>query len=235
MRPYIPFILLLGLSACSVTAAQMALPVGVAQSTSPVAITGIGGSQGGTLLVGTSSGRFSRRADRLGVFDPLFVSNHGMASFDIAGPDVTGAVSARCGFARRQMALGVVTITPGQLRYACQFRRNGAPMAASLELQGRGGVLGRIDGREPRDGVFEYEGVRLAIRSVHRVAGSPLPLPHPIGYTLAHEGREVAAVDLNGPVKQVHAPADPALREAVLVASLALATFWDPAEVDPGQ
>ena len=234
MRVLLPFILFLPLAACSVSAARMALSAGVSQSTTKIAITGMGGGQSGSFTAGTSSGRFSRRADRLGVMDPLFVSNHGGSSFDLAGPDVTGALSARCGFARQQMNVGVVSITPSQLRYGCQFRRDGQPLAATLELQGRGGVLGAVDGREARAGVFQYDGVRLNIRSVHRAAGSPLPLPQPIGYSFSHEGREIGAVDLNGPDKRVHAPIEPRLREATLVAAMALAVFWDPAEVAPG-
>lgn len=235
MRPLLPFILLLPLTACSVSAAHMSLPAGVSKSTTQIAITGMGGAQSGSFTAGTSSGRFSRRADRLGVMDPLFVSNHGGSSFELAGPDVTGALSARCGFSRQQTNVRVISITPGQLRYSCQFRRDGQPLAAALELQGRGGALGSIDGREARDGIFEYEGVRLTFRSVHRVAGTPLPLPQPIGYIFLLNGREIGAVELNGPNRQVHAPTEPRLREAMLVAAMALAVFWDPAEVDPGQ
>ncbi len=77
--------------------------------------------------------------------------------------------------------------------------------------------------------------MRLTFRSVRRVAGSPLPLPQPIGYSFSLNGREIGAVELNGPNRQVHAPTEPRLREAMLVAAMALAVFSDPAEVDPGQ
>ncbi|WP_207789970.1 VV20781 family protein [Sandarakinorhabdus oryzae] len=234
MRPLYPFILLLPLAGCSVSAARMALPAGVTHSTTEIAITGMGGGQSGRFTAGASSGRFSRRADRLGVMDPLFVANRGGSSFELSGPDVSGVLAARCGFSRQQMNIGLISITPGQLRYVCRFQRDGQPVAATLELQGRGGVLGALDGSEARDGIFEYDGVRLRIRSVHRVEGSPLPLPQPIGYSFSRDGQEIGAVDLNGPDKRLHAPTEPRLREATLVAAMALAVFWDPAEVDQG-
>jgi hypothetical protein len=222
----------LALAACHITEARMALPVGLAPATSRVELTGMGGSQEGSFQLGNSAGRFTRRAERLGVFDPLFVANYGGGGFTVSGPDLAGELTARCGYRQQALSVGVVSVKPGGLRYSCAFSRDGAPVAADFELRDQSGPLGSLDGRAAREGTMVFEGVWLTIRSVHTSGGGSLPLPTPLGYVLESEGRPVGAIDLNGTDKTLHLPADARLRQASLAAGLALAILWDPAETD---
>lgn len=72
----------------------------------------------------------------------------------------------------------------------------------------------------------------IGIRSIHRFEGGKVPAATPLGYAFSVDGREIGAIDLNGPDKTVFVPRDPRLREAVLAASLALSIFWDPGDSD---
>lgn len=226
---------LLLLAACSVDEAKMRLPVGLEPQTTRVELTGMGGWQSGTFRLGSSTGSFTRRAERLGIFDPLFVKRYGGSSFSVSGPEFAGELSASCGFRQKDVAVGNISVTPQRLSYSCRFRRNGRPAAAEFELGDRNGFLGSLDGRKARVGHVDFDGLRLDVRSIHLAEGSPIPLAAPLGYVLELDGRSVGAVDLNGTDKTIFVPADPKLREAALAAALALSVLWDPAEVDPGR
>jgi NAD(P)-dependent dehydrogenase (short-subunit alcohol dehydrogenase family) len=61
----------------------------------------------------------------------------------------------------------------------------------------------------------------------HRVAKALTP----IGYVFEHEGQAVGAVEINGTPVITHSPhTEDVMRRAILIASLALGLFWDPAE-----
>jgi hypothetical protein len=69
------------------------------------------------------------------------------------------------------------------------------------------------------------------VHSIHRDGGGGLPSPNALGYSFSVDGREIGAVDLNGLNKTLYVPSTGPDREAVIAASVALSTFWDPAIV----
>jgi hypothetical protein len=109
------------------------------------------------------------------------------------------------------------------------FHRNGRPMAAELVLADPKPALGTLHGRAERFGRLYIEGREIAIRSIHRDERGGLATPTALGYMFEAGGREVGAIDMNGPDKTLYVPRDPQLREAVIAAGLALSIFWDPA------
>lgn len=222
------------LAGCAVTEARMQLPHGLGPRTTQIELTGVGGGQAGSFRLGGSEGTFSRRADRLGVFDPLIVRRTGEVEFSVSGPEFTGRLSGECSYRQLTSSSGAITVTPQRLRHVCRFRRDGAPLAAEFELLDADGVLGSRDGREARRGRLMFEGRHLTFRSAHAVEGALLPLATPIGYTIEADGETVGAIELNGAVKTLRVPLEPALREPMLTASLALALVWDPAVLDEG-
>jgi hypothetical protein len=235
MRPATLTLAAFALLAVPATAreARIKLPAGLAERTERLDLTGIGGARTGTLALGTSSGEFTRQADRLGIVDPLYAKNYGGSAFRLTGPEAGGDLTASCRFSRTQSSLGPITLTPKRLRYSCTFERDGKPIDARLDLQDRDGTLGSADGLEAREGTIRFEGTELKFTSLHTPEGSLFAVPHPLGYLFQDASGPVAAVDLNGNSKRLHLPKDPKARAAALAASLALAVFWDPALVDP--
>lgn len=219
------------LTACVVQDAQMRLPVGLAQATTPIEVE-IGGWAEGSYRVPGGGGTFNRRADRLGIFDPLFVRSYGASSFTFSEQGVSGELAGRCGYSQTESGIGVVSVTPKRLAYRCSFRRDGRPLAAELELKDRHGFFGSPDGREAREGIFWFDGRRYSVRSVHEAQGGALPLATPLGYVAEIDGRPVAAFDLNGTSKTFFVPAG-GERHAMLALGLSLALLWDPAETSP--
>jgi hypothetical protein len=213
--------------------ARIKLPAGFAERVERLDLTGMGGGRSGRMTLGRSAGEFTRQADRLGVVDPLFAKNYGGGALRIAGPEVGGELGASCRFRRLQSSLGPISISAKRLTYSCTFERDGKPLAARFELRDRDGALGSADGRDAREGVVQFEGVELRMRSLHRPEGSAFAVPHALGYVFEADGVAVGAIDLNGSAKRLYVPADPARRAAVTAAALALAIFWDPALVDP--
>ena len=212
---------------------RLKFPPGLLDRTERIDITGMGGGRSGKLMLGSSTGEFNRQADRIGIVDPLFAKNYGGGAVRIRGAEVDGDLSTSCRFRRLQTTLGIVSISAKRLTYGCTFERDGKLAAARLDLRDRDGALGSADGRDAREGVIQFEGTELRIRSIHRLAGSPFATPHALGYLFERDGVAVGEVDLNGKTKRVYAPAGTGDRDAVIAASLALAVFWDPALVDP--
>lgn len=229
------FCLLAALPAASVTAkeARIRLPAGLADRVERVDLTGIGGQRSGSLALGTSTGTFTRQADRLGIADPLYARNYGGSAVEISGAEIGGRLRTTCRFDRVTASLGPVSINARRLAYRCAFERDGQTVVGALELADRAGMLGSVDGREAREGFVRFDGVEMRLRSIHRPQGSLFTVPHALGYVFEQAGQAIGAVDLNGDIKRLYLPADPQKRQAVLAASLALALFWDPALVDP--
>lgn len=89
----------------------------------------------------------------------------------------------------------------------------------------------RVLARAERRGEAKLGGVTLAIRSVHRYAGSRLQAPAPVGYLFEIDGRPIGAVELTDVDPAVYLPtADSTeVRNAAIVTALALAVLRDPA------
>jgi hypothetical protein len=86
--------------------------------------------------------------------------------------------------------------------------------------------------KRERSGEIMLGDVRLQVRSLHALAGSPMESAGPIGYVFERDGRVVAAVEINGtePAIVLHAGSAGSERHAVTLASLALSLLWDPKE-----
>lgn len=209
--------------------AQIAVPGHVAASTEPVMITGIGGWQDGQFQIGDAAGSFRRRAGQSRSFDTL-VENSGRSSFSVSGPDFGGTATAHCGFDEREIDFGGLAIPAGRLTYSCRFLSDGRPVEGGLFIAEVPRGTGLLAGRS-RAGEIRLGSARLGIQAIHDFAGGGMPAGQPIGYAFDIDGRQVGAVDINGSPKTVYAPVQRGEeREAVLLASLALATFWDPGE-----
>jgi hypothetical protein len=221
----------LALSACSVREARIHLSPALVGSTQRLELTGMGAGQRGSFRLAEGPGTFTRSANRLGIFDPLLVKHRGGGQFHLKGmgsaPDLAGSCSYREGI----VSVGPVSIKPGRLVFHCDFARGGRSNGASLVIIDPAPTWGTLHGRNERTGMIVYEGREIAVRSIHKDAGGGLPSPTALGYSFSASGREIGAVDLNGLNKTFYVPFEGLDREAVIAASIALSTFWDPALV----
>jgi hypothetical protein len=207
--------------------AQMALPPALETGAERVAITGLGGAPRGEFRVAGERGTFTRSASRLALFDALYEGESAVASFAFAPP---GEVASRCSMRRRTANFGVLTYEFKPMAYACSFSGTGQPAQLTL-AEARSSSRVEPMKRE-RTGEMALGDVRIAVRSSHALAGSPLQTAAPIGYVFERDGRAVAAVEINGtePVIILRAGSNGNERQAVTLASLALALLWDPKE-----
>ena len=191
----------------------------------------MGAGRSGDFQLGQATGTFTRSADRFGIFDPLVVKHRGGGAFRLrelaGGPELAG----RCSYREGVVNAGPFSVTPGRLVFHCDFARDGRPIDASLVIADPKSAFGTLNGRDERTGTLMYQGQVIALRSIHRDAGGGLPIAAPLGYSFSVDGREIGAVDLNGLDKQLFVPRSGAEREAVIMGSVALSTFWDPAVV----
>jgi len=148
----------------------------------------------------------------------------GGSTFTLSGPEVDGALAADCGFYEQDVDFAL-TAKPRRLRYECTFTRDGRPIDARLTLSNPEPT------RDARAGMLEFEGQQIAIRSIHALAGAKVPTTYPLGYLFDAGGQTVGGVDLSNTARpQVLAPHEAKLRQATMVAALALSTFPDPAQ-----
>jgi len=227
---FLPVALLAGaiLSACSaIQPARMTLPQSLAGSGDTVVITGIGGGRSGAWAAGTHSGEFRRSLDRTSYFNTVGKAS-GTTTFSMRGPQIDNAIDASCFMAERTLTFGSLAYETQPMSYHCEFKHDGRPIPARFEVQAsQTAVL-----KEERLGEIALDRVILQIRSVHRIEGSSFEMATPIGYAFEENGRPVGAVELKGKPVITYAPGlDAAERRAVLAGSLALALFWDPAQV----
>ena len=225
MRHLLPVLSALILVGCAT--AQMRLPENLAAA-SRVEFTGIGGWRSGDYTAGAYSGRYERSSDRLSYFGTVNEAR-GHSEFTIAGPDLPEAIEGRCRMHESSLDLGLVEVTTRAMAYRCEFRADGRPIPAWLELQEDNGPGTPIN-RYVRYGRIAHDGETVEIRSVHHLAGTSLPTATPIGYLFEQRGRPVGAVELNGrPALMIEPGASPELRRTLTLAALALGVFWDPA------
>jgi len=205
----------------------MRLPDNLATATR-TEFTGIGGWRSGDYTAGAYSGRYERSSDRLSYFGTVNEAR-GHSEFTIAGPDIPEGIEGRCRMRESSLDLGLVEVTTRPMAYRCEFRAEGRPIPAWLELQEDNGSGTPIN-RYVRYGRIELDGEAVDIRSVHHLAGTSLPVSTPIGYVFEQRGRPVGAVELNGhPALVVEPGASPELQRTLTLAALALGVFWDPA------
>jgi hypothetical protein len=211
----------LSLGACtSLPTAVVELPDSLAMAT-PLTLEGPLGAARGDFRFGDLQGRFERQATRLDLFGRL-AQDRALVNYTLQ-PD---GLRADCKLIANTATLGALQVPLKRADYACTFSRNGQPLQQRLDLKAEGAAAGT---REERRGTFVAGNVKLEVQSLHRVQGSPLPLPAPVGYLVRHQGQVVATLDLNDlrPRLWQQTP-DAAVSVAVLQASLALALLWDP-------
>lgn len=219
-------IALTGLAGCGgIREAHMAVPSELAAA-ERVTLDGMGGWHRGDFELAGAKGRFTRASEATGYHDGEWITRRGGGSF------LYGELSGRCRFAEAELDFGLFQPKPRQLDYVCDFARGGEPIEARLTLRENNVALGGMTPQERREGIFEFEGRRIGLRSVHHSAESRIPTASPIGYLFEAGGRPVGGIDLNGGDHSLFLPRDPALREAAIAASLAVSVFWDPAD-DP--
>lgn len=216
------------LPACAIRPAEMARPVAL-MNASATPIDGIGWGETGAFAVGQNQGEFSRSASRLSFFE-MFNSRDGGATFTLQGAGFQQPVQVSCTMREHTITIDIVEFKPGPMAYGCDVRANGQLLPARLEVQE---AAPDFTNRQQRRGAVMVDGSVLDIRSVHEVAGSPLPTSAPMGYVFERNGVAIGGVDLNnGPLMYEAPDASAADRRAVLLAALALSIFWDPANLE---
>lgn len=225
--------LLTGLAATAIMGglapARMELPAAL-QAAEPIKISGIGAGRRGRFAFGGVSGRFERSAERLAFFGALMERRYGKVAFSVSGPRIGEELHARCRFGLGALNLDIVAIDRQPLSYQCLFEQKGADQTGEFELRAEWNGTGGLLGKEARTGQLTINGVKLQLRSVHRLRGTPLCVASPIGYTFEKDGVVIGAVELNGaPVIWPRRGSDPHTRLAVTMGALALGLFWDPA------
>jgi hypothetical protein len=179
----------------------------------------------GDFMLAEAPGRFTRSADRLGLFGQAFVGRTGASSFSLAG-----GLAGECRYRESEINAGAISLKPRRFALRCGFSRDGRPLVAELLIDADERPLGRLDGGTRRVGVLRYEGSEMTVRSVHRDRGGGLPTPTPLGYVFELAGRSIGAVETNGTERVLYLPRESQYREAVVAGALAIATFWDPAD-----
>lgn len=205
----------------SLPAARMQLPEAFAGRVPETVAGDLAGRQGAATL-GAITARFDRGADRLSIFGPLLEFDRATLAYrsdDAAG----GSTQLRCRGRETLAQAGVIALAPRPYTLRCDW--DGA-FGARLELDAVAAAGGT---QAARRGRLRHAGGEIEIESVHRVAGSPLPLEAPIGYLLRQQGRVVGAVELNGRPQVWRPAADDPTHAALGHLALALALTWDPA------
>ncbi len=198
-------------------------------------LTGLSGWQKGSFRLGDAGieGRYRIVSQQAGAFGGSM--HFGGSSFSLAGPALAGSYTGQCNVEKVSIAdwarIGrlelTASITVSPVSYRCRFERDGQAIGLLdlVEVPARG-----ISIKEERAGTAMLGGRQLDVRSVHNIGRSSLPAAMPIGYMIEEKGAPVAAIDLNGSRKRLLLPNDADLREATMLANIALALFWDPAD-----
>ena len=132
----------------------------------------------------------------------------------------SGSREASCTARQSELTAGVLAVPVRPWTLACRWGRD-----AQLQISER-----RLVGTtQAREGQYRRGDLALTLRSVHRLAGTPLVQPLPTGYEILHGGRTVGSVDLvrGSPVLRRPDPGTP-LGQAVTEAALVLALVWEP-------
>lgn len=226
MKPIAPLMSLALLAACA--PAQMQLPSSLSAGHS-ITFEDMSGWRSGHFVAGEYSGSYKRTLDRLSLFR-LFEQTDGRASFTVAGPAISSTIEGYCDVRERALTFDDIEIKPGRMAYRCDFEADGLPIPARFEVQeSRRGIAANLS-RNARRGEIALAGEIVGFRSVHEVVGGIVPVEDPIGYVFEQDGEAIGALQLNGkPVLTMSGRLDRDQRRAVVVASVALATFWDPA------
>ncbi len=218
----------LGVGACAaLEPARIELPAGL-EGRAADTVQGIGGGTKGRFEVAGLAGRFERSASRLTLFE-RWQQDRAALRLAFDGTAAEGAAEAACRLRAQTVSAGIVQAPVVPAAIECEFKRADGQPAARLEVRATITTATR-DERHGRLNVSAGAGGQtLEVRSLHRLEGTRLTLPHPAGYVFLHEGRAVAALELVGGQPRLWRPAEPAWNGPVLHAAMALALLWDPA------
>ena len=207
------------LAACAaLPTARMRLPAGL-EAAKPLPFEGLGAGRSGRFSLEGQAVTFQRSGDTLSVFDRLRLDRVSVA---FEHPDAQG----RCDGRATALTAGVLDAPARPLALSCRLTGRVAG-----ELQLTEPRLAAAGTRQAREGRAVFGALVIEILSEHALAGSPLPLSQPAGYRLMIAGRDVAALDLAGgaPVLRRVEGLEPAVRDALTQAALALGLLFDPA------
>ncbi|MDX1506879.1 MAG: hypothetical protein R3358_01285 [Woeseiaceae bacterium] len=213
--------------------ARMALPEDFRNQSEHLQFAGFGGHNKGTWKLGDYSGDFTRSESRLGVFDPLFVSNKGKSSFTFPAAGADNPLDVACEMRKKSVTIDIVTFDPKKFAYNCDFRRAGALTGDRLIL-GYGkpaNMKERFVANDARVGEAIVDGMHVTLKSVHKYDGSVFSSQAPVGYLVNRGNDTVAAVELTDWNPSVYLKDDlqAADRQKLLVIALAIAVLRDPA------
>ena len=217
------------LAACA--AAEMQMPASLAAGSERIVFENMSGWETGRFDASDYSGRYRRTLDRASL--GIFQATEGRASFSVAGPGISGPIDGECRVRESALAFDNLEIKPGKMSYRCDFEAQGNAIPARFELQESRATLADNLNRNARTGEIGLAGQVIRFQSVHKIVGSSLPTADPMGYVFEQDGKPIGALQLNGkPVLTLPAGTDIDRRRAMMVASVALATFWDPSTID---
>ena len=217
-------------SAAALETARMELPSDFLSSAEPVTINGFGGRNKGNYRIGDYRGEFKRGESRLGIMDPLYVSNKGKSGFTFDGTHGE-QLKADCQMKKGTVTIGIVTFDPKKFSYQCSFKSGGKLANANLILgQPKDRTFKeRVLAADQRAGEAIVHDTQLAIESVHSYRGSRFRSSAPVGYLLTYGDELIGAVELTdvNPVVYLPRTRNDDQAEAVLVVALALAVLRD--------
>lgn len=201
--------------------------------------SGFGGWNKGSYQVGDYRGEFTRGESRLGIFDPLYVSEKARGSFTFQPADSPDSLHAACRMSKGAVTIGVVTFDPKKMNYQCDFHRNGSLLGYRFVLgqPKPANMKERLLARDLRKGEAVLNDHHLTLTSVHKFRRSAFSSQSPLGY-LVHSGDAlVAAIELTdwNPTLYLASDLDEAEKESVLIVSLAVAVLRDPADSALGE
>ena len=217
------------LSGCA--AAEMQMPAALAAGGERIVFENMSGWNKGRFDAGSYSGEYKRTLDRASFGH--FTETDGRASFAIAGPGIAGTIDGFCRVRESALTFDNLEIKPGKMAYRCEFEADGDPIPARFEVQESRATLAENLNRNARVGEIGLAGEVIRFRSVHHIVGGKLPTADPMGYVFEQDGEAIGALELNGkPVLTLSPGTDLDRRRAMMVAAVALATFWDPGVVE---
>lgn len=210
--------------------ATIRVPEALSSNATRFEFSGFGGFNKGEYTGAGFRGEFTRSESRLGVFDPLFVSNRGKSSFTLLDDSDTTIIAASCEMRQSTGTLRVVTLDVRKLAYECTFEGGDADARMVLGEPKREGFREKLLARDRRSGEATVFGQHFVIESVHEYAGSRLDSQSPLGYVISADGLPVAAVDLLdwNPIVLLPEGESEVQRRAVVAVALTLAVLRDP-------
>lgn len=186
-----------------------------------------------TWAAGPYSGTWSGRGASSNVMN-MRRRNTTRTELTVNGPGFEdGTVSLSCAGGEFEFELFWITWQRDRLSYRCEISRNGEPIDSHFDLafqRGRG-LVGRA--RNERAGQMVHEGQTVQFET-QRLSGFGFPSGRVPGYVVRVDGYEIAGMDYGVMRSTIYLPdEDDPYREIALLTTIALATFFDPANM-PG-